>query len=251
MESVISARRIRILHIVIFVAILEALPRLGYVDRLTLIPVSEMILGVYSFLISGAWNTHIQATFLAATIAFMGSVIVGVPIGILLWFYETMGEVLDPYLLAGYAFPFFAFYPLLIVLFGLNILPIILIAFSLSVVVVIQNVRTGLADIPQIYYNVGKSLNLTKFEMLRHVYLRPSLIHVFAGLKLGFIYALLGTIASEFILSNKGLGFLISSSYNQFQTLQMFSAMIFVITIALIMNLALLKIEKRVEVWRE
>jgi NitT/TauT family transport system permease protein len=68
---------------------------------------------------------------------------------------------------------------------------------------------------------------------------------VFTGLKLGFVYALIGTIASEFILAESGLGWLISYNYNNFDVEGMYAAMLLVILLALATNAGLVAVENR------
>jgi len=69
--------------------------------------------------------------------------------------------------------------------------------------------------------------------------------YVFTGLKLGFVYAIIGTIASEFILADSGLGWLISYDYNNFDVRGMYAAMLLVVVLALAVNTLLAVTENR------
>jgi NitT/TauT family transport system permease protein len=144
-----------------------------------------------------------------------------------------------------YAVPFFAFYPLLISLLGLGIIPILTIAWGFSVVIIVTNTASGLGEIPEVYIKAGKDMNLSARQLLTRVYFPAAVPYVFTGLKLGFIYALIGVIASEFILAESGLGWLISYSYNNFDVRGMYAAMLLVVVLAVTVNAVLAGIERR------
>jgi NitT/TauT family transport system permease protein len=240
-----KVRGVQFVVVALILGFIEFAPQMGLVGRTTLIPLSEMVDELVALLVAGDLTPHIIQTFTAVFGAFLLAVAVGVPAGVVLWRVETLKEVLDPYLLIYYAVPFFAFYPLLISLLGLGILPILTIAWGFSVVIIVTNTASGLTEIPEEYVLVGRDLNLSGFQMLRHVYLPAAVPYVFTGLKLGFVYALIGTIASEFILADSGLGWLISYAYNNFDVRGMYASMLLVVLLALTVNAVLVLVERR------
>lgn len=246
--SVSRTHKVRLAQLLVIGSILtfvEFAPKLGWVGETTLIPLSAMLGELTTLLFDGTLTPHIEQTFTAVFGAFALAVVTGIPAGIALWRVNTLKQILDPYLLIYYAIPFFAFYPLLISLLGLGIAPILLIAWGFSVVIIVMNTASGLSEIPEAYVLAGRDMNLSSWQMLRYVYLPASVPYVFTGLKLGFVYSLIGTIASEFILAENGLGWLISYSYNNFDIRGMYAAMLLVILLAIIMNTILALIENR------
>jgi len=228
-----------------FVVVLQYLATSGLVGNITLAAPTAMVSTMVDLLASGAIVNDVVRTTSAVLAAFLLAVVVGVPIGWLLWRYGTLQRVLDPYLIAYYAMPVFAFYPLLIALFGLNELPIVLIAFAMSVVAIVINTANGFGQVREVFADVGRSLNLTRWQSFRHVFLPAATPYIFTGLKLGFIYALIGVIASEFILANAGLGFQVSYDYRNFATDRMYAVMLLVVIFAVVANVVLRRIEDR------
>ena len=239
----ITALRIGIIAAIVLA--IEFLPRFGVVDELTLIPLSEMLDVMVSMLRTGELTPHLVQTFTAVFSAFALAIACGVPIGILLWRVESLKDVLDPYLLTYYSIPIFAFYPLLITFLGMSILPIVAIAWAFSIVIIITNTASGLDEIPEVYVQTGRDMNLSRYQLFQHVYFPAAAPYVFTGLKLGFIYSLIGTIASEFILADAGLGWLISYSYDNFAVGEMYAAMLLVILLSIVVNVSLIAIETR------
>jgi len=240
--------RVRLAQLLVLGAMvggLEWLARSGTVGRITLVPPSEMVTTLLGLLGSGTILGDVWQTFSVVFGAFLLAVFVGVPTGWFLWQSPELKEILDPFIIAYYAIPVFVFYPLLITVFGFNRIPILLIAFAMSVVAVVINTANGFAGVSDVYHDVGRSIRLSRYQRFRHIALPAALPYVFTGLKLGFIYALIGVIASEFILAGSGLGYLISNNYTNFDTPTMYAVMLFVILVSVAINQTLLYVEER------
>jgi NitT/TauT family transport system permease protein len=233
---------------------LEIIARADMIRRSTLTPVSEMFVTLWKFFITGeipvrflkessiAGNFFI--TFGEILLSFSFAVLIGLPIGILLWKFKTLARILNPYLVSYYAIPVFALYPFIVGLFGIGIWPITFMGWLFAIVAVIINTATGFEEIDKrIYPKVGKSLRLSRSRIFLWIYLPAATPYIFTGLKLGFIYSIIGVIASEFILSTKGLGYLVRFSYSAFETEIMYASMLLIVIIAVLINGALMRME--------
>lgn len=227
------------------IAALELLPRAGLGDAITLIPLSEIVLEFFELLSEGELTPHLVATGGAFVLSFVLAGVTGVPLGFLLWRHKTLKRTLDPYLTTYYAIPIFAFYPLLLAVLGFNILPIVVISWAWAVVAVVLNTAIGFGEVPQVLVKVGRSMNLSRWQILSRIFFPAAVPHIFTGLKLGMVYSLIGVIASEFVLSTRGLGYLVSYSYVNFATGAMYAAMFVILAIAILLNSALNRIERR------
>ncbi|MWV38481.1 MULTISPECIES: ABC transporter permease [Natrialba] len=226
-------------------ATLELVGRAEWFDQLTYVPLSTMVETAYGLLVSGELTDDIITTIGLVFVSFVSATLVALVIGWFLWRHDKVKQVLDPYLIVLYAMPIFVFYPMFIIVFGLNVFPIVLIAFAMSVTIIIISTANGLAKVPDVLIDVGRSMGLSRREQFRHVIFPAAVPYIFTGLKLGFVYAFIGVIASEFILSNSGLGYQISWYYQQFQTADMYAVLLIVITLAVVVNLGLIRIEDR------
>lgn len=246
----IEPRWVTYTSVLLALLFIELIARAGVFSAITLIPLTEIAVILFQNLADGTLIPHLTQTGTAIFAGYVLALLSGFPIAIALWKYETLGEIADPFLLSLYAVPLYIFYPLLIIAFGLNIIPVIIIAWIMSSIAIIENVRSGLSDVPDVYSKVGRVMQLTRYQAFRQIYLPAAAPQIFTGLKLGFIYSLIGTIASEFILADRGLGFLVSYSYNQFNTGRMYASIALVIVIAVAANKILLLIQRRLEEWR-
>jgi NitT/TauT family transport system permease protein len=240
-----SVRLTRWVVIIAALAALEILPRVGLGDAITLIPLSRIVPEFFELLADGELIPHLLSTGGAFVLSFLLAGVTGVPLGYLLWRYEPLKRTLDPYLTTYYAIPIFAFYPLLLAIFGFNILPVVVISWAWAVVAVVLNTAIGFGEVPRVLIKVGQSMNLSRWQLLSRIFFPAAVPYVFTGLKLGMVYSLIGVIASEFVLSTQGLGYLVSYNYTNFRTAAMYSAMFLILFIAILLNWALNSIERR------
>ena len=239
------------------VAGLEAIARAGLVRPSVLVPVSEMLGRLGEIILTGTIPSpyfrragtpsvmyHLASTVEEVGASFALAAAVGLPLGALLWRARALFEILAPYLVAYYAVPVFALYPLFILAFGAGVLPIVLIGFLFGVVVIIVNTAIGLRRVDgEVYPRVGRSLNLSRAQLLYGIYLPAASPFVFTGLKLGFTYSLIGVVAAEFIVSTHGLGHIIDRSYRTFETANMYAGIWLVLVLALAAIGALSRLE--------
>jgi NitT/TauT family transport system permease protein len=240
-----SVRLTRWAVIIAAIATLEIVPRVGLGDAITLIPLSKIVPEFFELLSDGELTPHLLSTGGAFVLSFLLAGVTGVPLGYLLWRYEPLKRTLDPYLTTYYAIPIFAFYPLLLAIFGFNILPVVVISWAWAVVAVVLNTAIGFGEVPQVLIKVGQSMNLSRWQLLSRIFFPAAVPYVFTGLKLGMVYSLIGVIASEFVLSTQGLGYLVSYNYTNFRTAAMYSAMFLILFLAILLNWALNSIERR------
>ena len=245
MSQQAKVRLARLAVIAVLLALLEIAPRAGWVDPITLIPVSRIATGTWQLALSGKLTPHFAATATNVFISLFLAVFTGFAGGVLLWRSKRLREVLEPYLATYYAVPFFAFYPFLIVMFGMNRLPMIVIAWAFAVVAMVVNTALGFARVREVYVKVGRSLGLSPWQMMRHIYLPGAIPYIFTGLKLSVSYSVIGIVASEFILSTAGLGWLVSFSYNYFDLTGMYTAITLILLIVIVLNALLLWWEGR------
>ena len=144
-----------------------------------------------------------------------------------------------------YSVPFFAFYPVLVALLGMNSLPIIAVEFLFAVLAIVLNTLNGLDRIPPVLLKVARMHHMGRLSTALAVQLPSAAPYVFTGVKLAVAYALIGVIASEFILSDPGLGYAIAYAYNDFDTPTMYALMLLLILVVTGINLALHACERR------
>jgi NitT/TauT family transport system permease protein len=138
-----------------------------------------------------------------------------------------------------YAIPVYAFYPLLIILFGLGDMPQILIGFMLAVVAVIVNTLNGLDRVMRVHMKTARVYRLGPIATALNVTLPSAAPYVLTGVKLAVAYAFIGVIGAEFIMSRTGIGYEISFAYNNFDNKTMYPLILLILVISVLINTSL------------
>ena len=196
-------------------------------------------------LASGKLIPAILKTLGNAATAFVMAVSVGIIAAVAIHNLRPLREALDPLFATYYAIPVLAFYPLLIILFGLGDMPQILIAFMLGVVAVIVNTLNGLDRVPRVLLKTAQIARMGRVETALKVTLPYAVPYVLTGVKLAIAYSLIGIIGSEFIMSKGGMGFEIAFAYMNFDNATMYPLILLILVISITANM-LLSIWERV-----
>ncbi|KAB0615939.1 ABC transporter permease subunit [Castellaniella defragrans] len=223
--------------VAIILVFLEAGPRSGLVDSFTLPPLSAILARASQLLVEPTfWYRYLGPSLLAILLAFALAAVGGIIIGLILWRFAPIRGIFDPWLSIYYAIPTFALYPLLVVVAGIGLVPVILLGALLGIVSVITSTLDGLDSIPRITIKLARSLQLSTLDHVLKI-LMPSIVNqIVVGLRLALSFSIIGVMASEFILSTYGLGYFISYAYDHFSVNDMYAGIVIVLFFALGVN---------------
>jgi NitT/TauT family transport system permease protein len=230
------------------IGLLELACRTGLVDHRVVIPPSEMAEALVQLLISGQANEQILRTFGIVLLAALIAVVAGFAIGLVIHALPRVREALDPFFATYYAVPIFIFYPVMIVIFGLSVIPIVLMGVATAIVAMIIATLNGLDRIPRVLTKVARVHRMGTITTAVLLKLPAAAPHLFTGVKLAVSYAFIGVIASEFILAPAGLGRVISDAYTDFNNRQMYALMLLLVIVATAVNMVLHVVDQR---WAE
>jgi len=238
------ATLVRLAIIIGLIGLIEALSRTGVITRFTMQPPTLILRDLADILITGRYNAAIAKTLTNSAIAFVSAVIVGIAAGVVIHGARLLREALDPLFATYYAIPVLAFYPLLIILFGIGDAPQIIIGFMLGVVAVIVNTLNGLDRVPRVLLKSARIARLSRAATALTVTLPFAVPFVLTGVKLALAYSLIGVIGSEFIMSTGGMGFEISFAYNNFDNATMYPLIVLVLVTAIALNVIVRRWER-------
>jgi ABC-type nitrate/sulfonate/bicarbonate transport system permease component len=217
---------IRLLVILGALVLLEAACRFGLISRDAVIPPTTMFQGTWRALASDEIRADVLLTLQNVALSLVLSLIVGTAVGLLLHKTTRLRRALDPLLASYYAVPTFVFYPLFIVLFGLNRWPLVAIGFLFAVVAVIINTLDGLSRIPRAFVRTAAVMRLTRTQYALHIILPAAAPWLFTGAKFAVAYSFIGVIAGEFVVSGAGMGHAIAFAYNSFDNRMMYGLIV-------------------------
>jgi NitT/TauT family transport system permease protein len=182
-------------------------------------------------------------------LGFLLSGAVGVAVALVIARFSLLGRALYPLVVLFQTVPKVALAPLLILWFGFNIVPKILLIMTIAFFPVALNMLAGLQsadpNLIALFWSVGAS----KTEILRRVQIPHALPQLMAGLKIAITLSVIGAIVGEFAGANAGLGYVIEFASTQLDTPTVFAALIEVSVLGVIFYYAVEFIERRYVFW--
>lgn len=156
---------------------------------------------------------------------------------------------LYPLLVGINSIPKAAVVPILVIWMGIGQPPAVTTAFMLSFFPIAVNVATGLATTEPELEDILRSLGATRFDILRKVGIPRSLPYFFASLKVSITLAFVGSVISETLASNEGIGYLMVQSASQFRTPLMFAGVAVIAAMGIATYVLFVLIERRFTGW--
>ena len=126
---------------------------------------------------------HIWVTTYETVISFILSICVGVIVSSILWWFDTLAKVLEPYLTVLNSLPKVALGPILLIWCGANIKSIILMAMLISVIVALLNIYQGFLNIDNNKVKLIKSFGGTKKQLFWYLILPNNYSVILSTLK--------------------------------------------------------------------
>jgi len=237
---------IRLVVVISFVAAIELACRLGWIDPFTMIAPSAMAAALIDLIRQGKIGGDLAFTLTNMAASMALAVTAGFLIGAAIHALPRLRKVVDPLLAAYYAVPTFVFYPLLVVIFGLNRLPLIVIGAMFGTVGMAVNTIDGIDRIPPVLLKTADAYRMDAIRAVLLIKLPAATPHLFTGVKLAVTYSMIGVVAGEFILSMAGLGRSIAFAYNDLDNVTMYGLLLLLLSVTTLVNVALDYAEARV-----
>jgi NitT/TauT family transport system permease protein len=194
-------------------------------------------------------SQHALQTFWTTMAGFAIGVVVGVLLGVLVGSSRLMYRALSPLMVGFNSVPKAALVPVLVVWFGIGTIPAILTAFVICFFPITVNVATGLATIEPELEDVLRALGASRTDVLLKIGLPRSLPYFFASLKVAITLAFIGSVVSETVASNEGIGYLMMSAGSQMRMPLVFAGLVVISVMAIAMYELFAVLERRLTGW--
>lgn len=194
--------------------------------------------------------TDIGISSLRVVIGFLGAIIIGVPLGLLMARVPLIFRIVDPFLQFIRPVPPLAYIPLLVVWFGIGELPKILLILVGTIPVIIIGTISGVKATPPLRLAVARTLGASERQIFRHVILPSALPEIFTAARVGIGVAWTCLVAAELIAADQGLGWLVQYAGQALQVAVVIAGIIVIGILGYAMELAIRLVENRTVPWR-
>src|SRR6202158_3521126 len=178
------------------------------------------------------------------------AILIGVPIGLITRRFRVVAPAIGLSLTAGYAMPLVALVPLLVLWLGLGFAVKVAVVFLMSVFPICIKTWLGVAAVPKTLIEGGKCFVAPDTVILRRIILPATLPYIMAGIRLAVGRAVVAMVIAEFFTSISGLGAVIITSANNFDTATMFVPIVILMVMAVGLNSLIGLTERLVAPWQ-
>ncbi len=192
---------------------------------------------------------HSYVTLWVTMVGFALAVAFGILLGLIVGWSRTIYRGLYPVMVGFNTIPKVAIVPLLILWFGIGEVPAIITAFLISFFPIVVNVATGLATIEPETEDVLRALGAKKLDIMLKVGIPRSMPYFFGSLKVAITLAFVGSVVSETVASNSGLGNMMASAQSNFNVPLVFAGLLMLAFEGIVMYALMAWVEKRMTGW--
>lgn len=237
------------LAFLVFILAWEMLGRLT--NPILFSPPTRVARGFLELTETGRLQRAFLITMNALSVAFLLSVVVGLPVGLIIGRWKLLAEVMEPYLDAIYATPRVVIVPLIILWFGVGYEGRVFLIWIGTVIPIIINTAIGVRNARPDLIEVATSFGSRETQLAWHVILPGAVPYIMAGLRIAMGRALVGVIVAEIFLDLTGLGGIIQTESAYFRTHRMLAAVIVVAALGTVLIGAFGYLERRFAPWKE
>lgn len=199
-----------------FLSVWEIFSRFKWIDELIFSSPSK-IWGLFvDKMLDGTLLTHASVTVFETVLGFIIGTFLGTLLAAILWWSPFLSKVMDPYLVVLNAMPKVALGPILIVALGPGLTSIIMMGAIISVIISTIVIYTAFREVDGNYLKVLQTFKATRLQMFKEAVLPASFPTIISTLKVNVGLSWVGVIVGEFLVSAKGLGYLIIYGFQVF-----------------------------------
>jgi ABC-type nitrate/sulfonate/bicarbonate transport system permease component len=234
-----------------FLALGEAVPRLGLVKEAYLPPTSRIADALGQEVTDRAFWTALGDTLtgwaLGLAIAVGAGVVVGLVVSVVPYLREATAstiEFLRP-------IPSVALIPLAVLLYGTELRSVLLLVVYASFWQVLVQVLYGVRDVDPVAEETARSYGLGPWARVRHVLWPTALPYVMTGVRLAAAVALILAVTAELVIGAPGLGARIAVAESSQAVPDMYALVVVTGLLGLVINVGARTVERRALAWHQ
>nr|WP_041968038.1 ABC transporter permease [Mesobacillus selenatarsenatis] len=239
---------VRIYQLLIFIAFFalwEISSQQKWIDPLLFSSPSKIWNMLIVKTMDGSLAVNLGVTLAETVLGFILGTLTGTILAAILWWSPLLSRILDPYLVILNSMPKVALGPILIVALGTNMTSIIAMGAIISVIITTIVVYTAFKEVDPNYLKVLQTFGATRTQCFREAILPASFPTIISTLKVNVGLSWVGVIVGEFLVSARGLGYMIIYGFQVFNFTLVFLSLLVIAVFATVMYQLVELLEKK------
>jgi len=231
-----------------------AVTNLGWVKPLFL-PTPQAVWQQFADYLTGRANDkplwqHFAASLFRVFSAFFLACLTAIPIGIAMGMSRVARGIFDPPLEFYRPLPPLAYLPLIIIWFGIDELPKVLLIFLSCFAPLALAARSGMRSAAPEQINAAYSMGATYGQIIRHVILPAALPDILVGMRIAIGFGWTTLVAAEMVAASVGLGQMVLNASNFLRTDIVIMGIVVIGVVAYAFDLLMRWVERKLVPWK-
>ncbi len=173
----------------------------------------------------------------------------GLAFAVLLDISPGLRRAVYPLLVASQTIPLIAIAPLLVIWFGYDLIPKIIVVWLVCFFPIVVAGVDGFASTDPETSRLFKSMGATRRQLFWKLRLPSALPFIFSGVRIAITYSVAGAVLGEYVGAEKGLGVLIQRFKNSFRNDLIFATVFVTAVVSIILFLLVSVLQHRLMPW--
>jgi taurine transport system permease protein len=193
---------------------------------------------------------HFLASMVRVFSAFLLACVTAIPVGIAMGMSRVWRGIFDPPLEFYRPLPPLAYLPLIIIWFGIDEMPKVLLIFLSCFAPLALAARSGMRSASQEQINAAYSMGASYMQVIRHVILPSALPDILVGMRIAIGFGWTTLVAAEMVAANVGLGQMVLNASNFLRTDIVIMGIIVIGVVAYMFDLLMRYAERLIVPWK-
>ncbi len=193
---------------------------------------------------------HIPATLWVTLAGLSIAIALGMALAAVMDMVAWLRWILYPILILSQTIPIFAIAVLLIILFGFNNGPKVIVVAMFCFYPITINTLSGFRSVDPLYTQLLQTMGANRLQIWWKVRLPTAMPAFFSGLRIAATYSVVGAVIGEYVGSGDGLGKFLQRSYRSFDIDQTYLAIVIIAALSMLLVLLTILIELVALRWR-
>ena len=193
---------------------------------------------------------HFLASILRVAVAFWAAFLTAVPVGIAMGMSHVARGIFDPPIEFYRPLPPLAYLPLIIIWFGIDELPKVLLIYLACFAPLALAARSGMKSASQEQINAAYSMGASYGQVIRHVILPSALPEILVGMRTAIGFGWTTLVAAEMVAANVGLGQMVLNASNFLRADIVIMGIVVIGVVAYLFDMFMRWVERKLVPWK-
>jgi NitT/TauT family transport system permease protein len=239
----------RLISVIAFLLLWELIVRTGVASAFLLSAPTTILARLYELTATGVLPADAQASMTRMIVGYLLALVSGVLVGGLMGWYRWIDDIVDPLVELVRPVSPLAILPLAVLWLGIGQASKIFVIWYACFFPILLNTYAGVRSVPKSTVEAAQILGASADEMFLRVLFHHCLPSILTGARISFAVGMIVIIAAEMIAADRGLGYMILTAQQNFQTPELYAGIATVAMLGFLGDRAIRRLKARICPW--